>query len=331
MKKVALLPGDGIGPEIIAAAVNVIQSVTDEIEFEYADVGSKCYKEQGDYLPRSTIDIVDESNAVLFGTADQVSNDKGYRSPLKAIAKRFELHSSVRNFYKLSGDMGTGEINAFLVTENADATEPVIETETLDGVSAERYTTFSGCKRLCRTGRMVAEINRINLVTLAHDGNNMRSTKKILLSEFREVMTGAVMQTQELSYTEVIRTLMAAPTSYEFIITTGLRAELIDSVMSTIAGRKTTMAVASVGAKKAVFRPDHGPMNEIAGLNEANPTAMILAGGAMMDYMGVRGGRIIKEAVKKAYDQGYRTADLGGNMGLYEFTEKIISFCTDSI
>jgi len=178
---------------------------------------------------------------------------------------------------------------------------------------------------------MVAEINRINLVTLAHDGNNMRSTKKILLSEFREVMTGAVMQTQELSYTEVIRTLMAAPTSYEFIITTGLRAELIDSVMSTIAGRKTTMAVASVGAKKAVFRPDHGPMNEIAGLNEANPTAMILAGGAMMDYMGVRGGRIIKEAVKKAYDQGYRTADLGGNMGLYEFTEKIISFCTDSI
>jgi isocitrate/isopropylmalate dehydrogenase len=329
MRKVALLPGDGIGPEIIAAAVTVIQSVTDKLEFEYADVGAKCFKDCGDYLPRSTIDIVDGSNAVLFGTIDAPVNDRRYRSPLEAMSKRFELHSNVRNFFKLSNDMGTGDINSFLVTENTDANDPIIETETLDGVSAERYTTASACKRLFKTGRMVAEINRINLLTLAHDGDFMKATRNLVLSEFRSVMTGAMMQTQELPYTEVIRTFMTAPKSFEFIIATGLRAELIDSVMSTIAGRKTTMTVASVG-EKGIFRPDHGPMTELAGLNRANPTAMILAGGAMLEFMGIREGRLVREAVKKAYNLGYRTADLGGNMGLYEFTDKVISLCIDS-
>jgi 3-isopropylmalate dehydrogenase len=101
--------------------------------------------------------------------------------------------------------------------------------------------------------------------------------------------------------------------------------------MTTVAGRGMTMPVACLGDRRAMFRPDHGPMPGLVGINRANPVAAILAGSAALDHIGMTSeGRKIRDAVKAAYGLGYRTADDGGDMGTYELTDRIISLCENA-
>jgi len=328
-KKVALLSGDGIGPEILASAVSVIQAVTDNIEFLNADAGYEHYRKTGEYLPRRTIDIIDDSMAVLFGTVDNSTKDPRYKSPYDVICKRFDLSSQVKYFYKLSSDMGMGEVDAFLVTERGGSS-CVMEKVDLDGVTAERRISAYECKRLCRAARHVAEINKRDEVTLAHDGNHMELSKDMLITEFRDVMSDSVMHVNEVSYIDVINLLMTNPHRVGFVIATSLRGDCIDSVMTTLSGRTNTMPIGCISDKKGVFRPDHGPMYDIVGKNTANPTGAILAACAMLDFLGNKPeGNIVRDAVRRAYKEGYRTKDTGGEMGTYEFTDLIISLCED--
>ncbi|MCL1904550.1 MAG: isocitrate/isopropylmalate family dehydrogenase, partial [Methanomassiliicoccaceae archaeon] len=198
-------------------------------------------------------------------------------------------------------------------------------------IVAERHISTHACKALCRAGRMVANINRImDTVTLAHDGDNMAAAKNMLTLEFREAMKGAIFDTSEMSYLDVINTLLTDPRKIRFILATSLRGDYLDSMMTTLSGRGTTIPVGCVGPKKGIFRPDHGPMNDLVGLNRVNPTAAILAGAAMLDYLGhkIEGNRI-RSSLMTAYKNGYRTADMGGTMGTYEFTDHIISLCNE--
>ena len=329
-KKVALLSGDGVGPEIMASAVNVLQSVTDDVEVLYAEAGLECYRKTGEYLPRSTIDIIDESVAVLFGTVDEYAKDPGYKSPYNIVCKRFDLSSQVKYFYKLSSDMGLGEVDAFLVTERPDGNS-VVEKADLDGVTAERRISAHKCKRLCRTARLVAEINKRDEITLAHDGDHLELSKNILTAEFREAMKGSTVQSSEMSYMDVIKMLMTNPYRVGFIVATELRGEYVDSIMTSLSGRANTMPIGCVGGKKGVFRPDHGPMYELAGKDSVNPTGAILTACAMLDFTGNKSdGDLIRDAVKKAYREGYRTKDAGGDMGTFAFTDLIVSLCNES-
>ena len=328
MKRAAVLPGDGVGPEVIAAAVAVIRSVTDKIEFITADIGYACYKGTGEALPRATMDALDGSDAVLMGTVACKAEDKGYRSPVTAVNKRLSISSRTKHFYRLSEGAGTGNIDCFLITEDTEVTGLNAETETLEGVTIGRRIEYGSCRRLCRTGRAVAEKNGIEGITLAHDGDDLPGTKAVLLKEFRDVMNDSAVRTEEMSYIDVIRTIMSAPERIRLVISTGLRGDLLDSIMTTAAGRERTMPVAGIGEMGSVFGPDHGPMYELTGLNRVNPTAAILAGSEMLDHLGhTAEGARIRDAVKAAYAAGRRTPDEGGSTGTYEFADVIISLC----
>jgi len=331
-KKIALLSGDGIGPEVTAAAVSVIQSVTDEMEFVSAEAGFEHYLKTGETLPRRTIDIIDESRAIFLGTIDDRTGEAGYKTPYDVICKRFDLSSQVKYFYKLSDDMGTGDVDAFLVTERADVASGIVERVDLDGVTAERRISSHKCKRLCKAAKLVAEVNKREEIVLAHDGDHMELSKRILTEEFHDAMKGSAIQGDEISYTDVVKILMTNPEKVRFIIATSLRSDYIDAVMTTLSGRSETMPMGCIGDKKGIFRPDHGPMYDIVGTNRANPTAAILAGCAMLDYLGQRSdGNVIRNAVKKAYREGYRLKDVGGNMGTFEFTDLIVSMCENPL
>lgn len=322
-KKVAVLPGDGVGPEVTASAVSVIQTVTDKIEFLNGNVGLKCRQDTGEYLPRKTIDVIDESDAVLFGNVADPTDDPAYRSPLLVMAKQLDLYLQLKRFYRLSNDPGTKDINCLLVTENKEAAL-MTEMENLDGVTSTRHTSIVGSKKLCTAGRHIAEINNIKSIMLAHDGDHMRMSKNILAKEFTEAMNGSPINSQVSSYIEVVRRLVTEPEKFELIVATGLRGELVDSIMTTISGRGMTTPTGCLGDTKGIFRPDHGPMENIVGQNRANPTAAILAGGMLLDFLGLRSeGKKIREAVSTAYKRGCRAEQIG----TYEFTERVVSIC----
>ncbi|MCL1905092.1 MAG: isocitrate/isopropylmalate family dehydrogenase, partial [Methanomassiliicoccaceae archaeon] len=205
-KKVAVLPGDGIGPEVIASAVSVIQTVTDKVEFLNGDVGMTSRKDNGEYLPRKTIDMIDESDAVLFGTVTDAYDDPAYRSPLLVMAKQLDLSINVKRFYRLSKDIGIRDLDCFLVSENKEASA-MTEIEDLDGVTSQRHTSTVGCKKLCTMARHFAETNNKKNIMLAHDGDHLRASKRILIKEFTEAMKGSPMNSQTSSYIDIVRRL----------------------------------------------------------------------------------------------------------------------------
>lgn len=321
--KVAVLPGDGIGPEITAAALRVIRTVTDRIEFLNGDAGLECYKKNGEYLPRGTMDIIDECDAVLFGTVSDPTDDPGYRSPLVVMHKQLDIFTTMKPFCRLSAEDGA-DMDAILVSENAAGVSSMTEMEGLDGAVAEVRTSTVGCKRLCQMGRRIAESNNRKNITLAHNGDHMKASKDLLIKEFTEAMKGSSVTAGEMPYVDVVRILMTAPERLDVIIATDLRRELLDSVMGTAAGRAGNVPVCGISETKGIFRPDHGAMQPLAGTNKADPTAAILAGGLMLEFLGLKAeGKMIKNAVRTAYGDGRRP----GTAGTEGFADQVASLC----
>ena len=115
-KKVAVLPGDGIGPEIVSSAVAVINTLVSDIELINGDMGYGCYKRTGEALPRITMDLIDECDAILVGSVNNPEYDKLFRNPLTDIKKRLDLFAEVRTVSKIVPDLGIlGDIDATFI------------------------------------------------------------------------------------------------------------------------------------------------------------------------------------------------------------------------
>ena len=167
-KKVAVLPGDGIGPEIVSSAVAVINTLVSDIELINGDMGYDCYKRTGEALPRITMDLIDECDAILVGCINNPESDRLFRDPLADIEKRLDLFAEVRKVSKLVPDLGIiGDIDATFIMENDEGMFNITEIDELDGATLTKRTSYSSSKRICqfakkymkeRKGKHAAEI-----------------------------------------------------------------------------------------------------------------------------------------------------------------------------
>lgn len=328
MMRIAVLPGDGIGPEVIAAAVSVLDAVTDSLEMVTADIGLDCCRRTGDHLPRETFDIIDDADAVLCGTVMAPENDKGYRDPLTDLKRRMELYANIRPIYRISEDIGAADADMIVIRENLEGIYSLAESEDLDGVTMERRVSIKNCKRICRIARRIGEDAGRKKITCVHKADVLRTSEGMFRDIFYEEMSGTPMQTCDEIIDRAAAGVVMDPGSFDVVVSLNLYGDIISEIASAMVGGVGITPSGNIGDDKGLFEPIHGPRPDISGTDSANPISSMLSASMMLDFLGMKEeSLIIKNAVRKTVADGFRPADLGGTYGTYEFAEKVAEAC----
>ncbi len=328
-KKVAVLPGDGIGPEIVSSAVAVINTLVSDIELINGDMGYDCYKRTGEALPRITMDLIDECDAILVGSINNPESDRLFRNPLNDIKKRLDLFAEVRPVSKIVPNIGMiGDIEATFIKENDEGMFNITEIDELDGATLTKRVSYSGSKRLCQFARRTMERMKADHITCVHKADVYKLTDGLFLNTFRDVMKDSDIKYDDMKADEMASYIMSNPRDVNFVISVSPYGDILSEEAATLSGGTHLIPTAILGEKKGIFKPLHGPETMMEGLNIVNPTAALLSAALMLDYLGYgEEANTLKESIRSAYKRGYRTPDLGGDTGTYDFTTQVVKIC----
>lgn len=312
--KLAVVPGDGIGREVIPAALSVLDAFGLDIEKMPLDVGYGKWEKTGSALTDEDMDIIKECDCVLFG-AITTPPDPNYKSVLMRLRKELDLYANIRPFSplkKVKLPCNTKEFDFVIVRENTEGMYSGIEELHDDVAYTTRVITRKGSERIAERACILAN-KRKKQITIVHKANVLKSD-----SFFRDVCIG-VAKRNGIPHGEMLVDAMAYdlilnPQKYDVIVTTNLFGDILSDVAAAIAGGLGLCPSANIGDRYALFEPIHGSAPDIAGKGIANPIAAILSVKMMLEWMGrTKEAESIRRAVDSVLQRGIVTPDLGGS------------------
>lgn len=327
--KVCLLPGDGIGPEVIDCAEKVLSALPLDFEFTRADIGFNAYERLGTPLPDSTLEQIRLSSATLFGAVTTPPNIPNYFSPVVRMRQSLELFANLRPCRSIPHESSKENIDMVIVRENTEGLYSGIERVEDDGNKAitERVITRKGSERIIRKAFEIAKQTNRQSVHVVHKANVLRQTCGL----FRAVAFEIAKEYPEIKMIEMLvdtcaMELIRAPEQFEIIVTTNLFGDILSDEACMFVGGLGVAASGNIGENVAVFEPVHGSAPPLVGTGKANPIATFLAAGMMLDYLNEKeSAERLRQAVESCIASKETTPDLGGNLTTSEVTEKVIS------
>jgi isopropylmalate/isohomocitrate dehydrogenase-like protein len=326
MRKVTVIRGDGIGPEVIGSALGVLKALDAPIEFIEAGMGLACYKSTGDFLPQETIDRLRESDAALFGAiTSPTTYDAAYRSPLLRLRKEFDLYANIRPVKRLHPSIGLVDLDLIIVRENTEGMYGGSEREVADGVVTERKITRRACQRIVDRGIEICREEGRKSITCVHKSNVLRRSDGLFRRIFWEQVKDSGVEGNELLVDAAAAALVLQPRKLECLVTLNLYGDILSDEAAALVGGLGFAPSVNLGERFALFEPTHGSAPDIAGQGRANPIAAILSAAMMLRYLDLGDlANRVEGSVSEALDRGIRTVDAGGNMGTAEFTSRFL-------
>ncbi|NJD77225.1 MAG: NAD-dependent isocitrate dehydrogenase [Candidatus Methanoperedens sp.] len=321
--KLAVIPGDGIGREVIPAALNVLDALGLEIEKIPLEIGYGKWELTGSAITDEDISIIKECDCVLFG-AITTPPDPNYKSVLVRLRKELDLYANIRPFAPLKKVKlpCAKKFDFVIVRENTEGMYSGIEELHEDTAYTTRVITRKGSQRIAQSACILAK-GRKKEITIVHKANVLKSD-----SFFRDICVG-IAKKNGIAYSEKLVDSMAydiilRPEKYDVIVTTNLFGDILSDEAAAIAGGLGLCASANIGDHYALFEPIHGSAPDIAGKGIANPIAAILSARMMLEWMGkVKEAGIISMAVDNVLMNGIVTPDLGGSSSTDEVSRAI--------
>ena len=326
MKRVCVLPGDGIGPEVISSAVMVLEHVTNDLQFEYSDIGRAAMAKRGSYLPAETLDLMRASDSCLFGAVTS-TEDPGYQSPVLAFRRALDLYANLRPVRRLVQSQSWKPIDLVIVRENSEGMYNQEEVKRGDSVITMRKVSRSACERIVRFSLDYARTNNRKRICCVHKSNVLRSSDGLFVGIFREVMAqeGGDIAAEEQLVDSAAMSLVTNPGKFDVIVTLNLYGDILSDVAAGVAGGLGFAPSGNIGPHHSVFEPAHGSAPDIAGKGVANPTAAILSGVMMLKHLGMSDeAQRAERAVADVYRNGHLTVDIGGRHGSESFTKHVL-------
>lgn len=323
--KIAVVPGDGIGREVIPAALSVLDAFNLKIEKVPLEIGYGKWERTGSALTDEDISIIKECSCVLFG-AITTPPDPGYKSVLVRLRKELDLYANIRPFAPLKNVRLPCETKAFdfiIVRENTEGMYSGVEELHEDAAYTTRVITRRGSERIAGSACRIAG-GRKKRITIVHKANVLKSD-----SFFRDVCKG-VAKKDGITYGEMLVDAMAYdmvmhPDRYDVIVTTNLFGDILSDLAAALVGGLGLCPSANIGEKYALFEPVHGSAPDIAGRGIANPIAAILSVKMMLEWMDkTEEAFAIGKAVDSVLLQGITTPDLGGEYSTMDVSNAII-------
>ncbi len=325
-----LIPGDGIGPEVVDAAVQVIDATGVKIEWQRVAAGAGAIPTHGTPIPQETLEAIRKSKLALKGPLATPIGE-GYRSVNVALRKEFELFANVRPARSFAGvQTRYNDVNLVVIRENTQGMYSGVEhfvDEEHSAAESISIITRKGSERVVEHAFLYAKAHGRKQITLVHKANILKCTSGLFLEAGRDVAK----KHPEIAFKEMIvdncaMQLVKNPGQFDIIVTTNLFGDILSDLTSGLVGGLGLTAGANIGYSAAIFEAVHGTAPDIAGKGIANPTAVMLAGAMMLEHMGEKAAATkLATAIREAIgSREALTGDLGGSATCKAFTASVL-------
>jgi isocitrate dehydrogenase (NAD+) len=328
-----LIPGDGIGPEIMDATVNVLESLGAPFAWEVHQAGMAGLETFGDPLPQPTLDSIRRTRLALKGPLTTPVGG-GYRSSNVRLREEFHLYANVRPARTMVPGGRYEDIDLVLVRENMEGLYVGFEHYIPVGddphavAIGSGVNTRAGCRRIVEFAFEYAVSNGRKKVTIVHKANILKALTGLFLETAQDVAKhyeGRI-QVEERIVDACAMQLVLNPWQFDVIVTTNLFGDILSDEIAGIVGGLGMVPAANIGLDAAIFEAVHGSAPDIAGKGIANPLALLLAAAMMLDHVGRND---LAQRMRNAIDQTLnedkvRTGDLGGVASTQEFSQAIV-------
>ncbi|MSP14604.1 MAG: isocitrate/isopropylmalate dehydrogenase family protein [Chloroflexi bacterium] len=331
--RVCAIPGDGIGQEVIPAAMRVLQALPLESEIVAAEAGWDCFQRYGTALPEETIQLVTACGRAMFGATSSPSTKvAGYRSPILGMRQQFELYANLRptKSLPLSEAGCRAGVDLLIVRENTEDLYVGRERREGDTAIAERVITVKGSQRIAQVAFQLARQRKAQgkpgVVTILHKANVLKETDGLFRQVCLEVAQDFPdIQAQEMLVDAAAMWLVKDPTRFDVLVTTNMFGDILSDEAAGLVGGLGVAPSANIGEYVAIFEPVHGSAPDIAGKGIANPVGAILSLALLLEHAGVpEMAQRLEGAVEATLAAGIRTPDIGGKATTAEVTAAII-------
>jgi len=326
---VALIPGDGIGPEVASAAVRVLTATGIDFQFETEMAGAGAMGKEGVALPPRVLDAVRRNKIALKGpTATPIGT--GHRSVNVELRKTLDLYANLRPVRTLPGVKSRYDnVDLIVVRENTESLYAGLEHVVVPGVvESLKIITEKASTRIARFAFEYAETHGRKRVSAIHKANIMKLSDGLFLDCCRAVAK----EHPAVAYDEVIvdalcMQLVLDPTKFDVLLLENLYGDIVSDLCAGFIGGLGMAPGANIGETVAVFEAVHGSAPDIAGKNLANPIALILSGAMMLEHLHeLEAASRVRNAVNAVLSEGkHVTRDLGGSAGTTQIAEAIAS------
>ncbi len=327
--RICLLAGDGIGPEVVNSAEEVLSALPINWDFVHAPIGYGAYQQHGTPLPDATLKEVRSAHATLLGAVTTPPGIPNYFSPVVRLRQELDLYANIRPCRTLPHPSSAPNIDLTIVRENTEGLYAGVEhiDEQRERAVTERIITRRASEKIIRKAFDVARSEKRTKVTLVHKANILRQTCGL----FREVGQEIASDFPDIVFEEMLvdncaMQLIRAPEQFEVIVTSNLFGDILSDEASMLVGGLGVAYSGNIGENAAVFEPVHGSAPDIVGKDQANPIAALLAAAMMLDYLDEHeNAEMLRSAILTCLKGGDVPPDLGGDKTTKEVTESIIA------
>lgn len=321
--QIAVIPGDGIGKEVMEATISVLDELDVDFDYIYGIAGDECNEEHGTPLPQETIDIVRDSDACLFGAAGETAADV-----IVKIRQEMKMFANLRPVKSYPNTKSLFEnVDFMIVRENTEGLYIADqEEETEDGAIAKRVITREAEERIIDYAFQYAKDNNRTKVTAVHKANVLKKTDGLFKKIFYEVGEKYPdIDTEDFYVDATAMYLVTQPQELQVVVTTNLFGDILSDEGAGLVGGLGLIPSANIGADGSLFEPVHGSAPDIAGQQKANPIAMMLSAIMMLRYLGENDAADkFDAAILKVLSEGKTlTGDLGGSATTMEVAQAV--------
>lgn len=332
-KKATVIRGDGIGPEVVDSMIRVLKECNTQVELILADAGSEQWQKNGEkdptYIPDSTMKLLEETDACFKGPTTTIPKPGAPRSVAVTLRQKFELYSNIRPIKTYKRITPNHDLDFVCFREATEGLYTGIEVQLSDDAAiAIRKITRQGCRRFVNSAMEWAKKYHLKKFVAITKRNILKVTDGIF---WDEVLAGAQkvpgLEVQELYIDNMMQQLVVNPSQFNgaVLASTNLFMDIVSELASGIIGSIGLVYSSNMGDKYAMFEAAHGSAPSFKGQNKVNPTAAVLSGAWMAEYLGESHIRdAIFAATEQVINEGkFATFDIGGNSTTTQMTDEI--------
>jgi isocitrate dehydrogenase (NAD+) len=325
--RVTLIPGDGIGPEVTAAAAELIERAGARIAWDRQVAGKEALRKGPDPIPEALLASIKRTRVALKGPLE-TSIGRGYRSLNVTLRKYFDLYANLRPVRSLPGiPTSFKNVDLIVVRENTEDLYSGIEHQVAPGVvESVKVITARASRRIAQFAFELAVREKRKVITAIHKANIMKLSDGLFLACARQVAS----KYPKITYRELIvdnacMQLVLRPQEFDVLLLENLYGDIVSDLCAGLVGGLGLVPGANYGKRVAIFEAVHGTAPDIAGKNLANPLAVLFSGIMMLEHLGeTRPAARLERAVSRFLEEGkVRTRDLGGRATTSAVVERI--------
>jgi isocitrate dehydrogenase (NAD+) len=329
MRTVTLIPGDGVGPELIASMRRVVDASGAKIQWDVVDAGEEAAAKHGTPLPPATLDSVRRNKVAIKGPISTPIGS-GYRSVNVALRKEFDLYAGIRPCRSMEGiTTPFKDVDLVIVRENTEDLYAGIEHWVgKDAAESIRIITREGSKRIAHTAFEYAARNARRKVTVVHKANIQKFTDGLFLETARDVAKDyPQIQIEDRIVDNMAMQLVQRPHEYDVLLCPNLYGDILSDLCAGLIGGLGVAPGMNLGRDAALFEAVHGSAPQFKGQNKLNPTALILTAVLMLEHLNEhRAADRVQQAVRAVIAEGKTiTSDLGGGASTTQMTDAILA------